>query len=236
MSQCKYDTEEIVELYKSGMSGQDVADEVGCSSKTVYKHLDKAGVERRTRSDYSGILTVDYSEEYPANDMAKMYKNGLTLRDVASEFNISPTIAKRCINSVGVTTEREMVEMPNVKERYESGESTADLAECYDCHPSTVVHRLNTLDADIQRGNKYAYYFIQTGGYEYWMDHHRGERSMIPVHRLAAVAWFGYDSVVGNDIHHKNHIPWDNREDNLEPMTHSEHSTYHNNVRWGNIE
>lgn len=49
----------------------------------------------------------------------------------------------------------------------------------------------------------------------------------VRIHRLAAVAWFGYDAVVGNDIHHKNGIPWDNREGNLQPLSPSEHKALH---------
>lgn len=54
-----------------------------------------------------------------------------------------------------------------------------------------------------------------------------GTPTFLAVHRLAAVAWFGYDAVAGEQIHHKNNIPWDNREENLEPMTRSEHWQHH---------
>jgi len=47
------------------------------------------------------------------------------------------------------------------------------------------------------------------------------------VHRLAAVAWFGFDAVKNKHVHHKNGIPWDNRECNLEPISPEEHNTIH---------
>jgi hypothetical protein len=50
---------------------------------------------------------------------------------------------------------------------------------------------------------------------------------MVKIHRLAAVAWFGYEAVVGKDVHHVSGIPWDNREDNLEPLDPSEHRRRH---------
>jgi len=47
------------------------------------------------------------------------------------------------------------------------------------------------------------------------------------VHRLLAVAEYGYENVCDNVIHHKNGIRWDNRPDNIEVMTRSEHSKLH---------
>lgn len=46
-------------------------------------------------------------------------------------------------------------------------------------------------------------------------------------HRLLSVAWFGLDELKGNIVHHKNRIPWDSRESNLELMTHLEHINEH---------
>ena len=65
-------------------------------------------------------------------------------------------------------------------------------------------------------------------GYEAWRHRHRGDRWWVVVHRLAAVAWFGYEAVAGNVIHHKNGCKFDNREENLEPMSNSAHTTIHN--------
>ena len=47
------------------------------------------------------------------------------------------------------------------------------------------------------------------------------------LHRLTAVAWYGWDEVVGRDIHHKNSIGWDNREENIEPIDREEHMLIH---------
>lgn len=52
---------------------------------------------------------------------------------------------------------------------------------------------------------------------------------VVKIHRLAAVAWFGFDAVVNKDVHHENNIPWDNREENLIPMDKSEHMRLHEN-------
>lgn len=51
----------------------------------------------------------------------------------------------------------------------------------------------------------------------------------VRIHRLAAVAWFGWDAVVDRHVHHENGVPWDNREENLKPMTPTEHAEIHTN-------
>jgi len=42
-------------------------------------------------------------------------------------------------------------------------------------------------------------------------------------HRLCAVAWFGWNVVEGNDVHHRVNIPWLNTESNLLPIPGAEH-------------
>jgi hypothetical protein len=60
--------------------------------------------------------------------------------------------------------------------------------------------------------------------YEVWND--AGKRE-VPVHRLLAVAEYGFDAVCGMDVHHKNGIGWDNRPANIELMEHGEHTQHH---------
>jgi len=60
--------------------------------------------------------------------------------------------------------------------------------------------------------------------YEVWVDDNRQVR----VHRLLAVAEFGFDAVADCDVHHINGIGWDNRPENIEVLTRSEHSALHN--------
>lgn len=63
-------------------------------------------------------------------------------------------------------------------------------------------------------------------GYEKW--HHNGQR--VYVHRLLAVAEYGFDTVCDNVVHHKNGIPWDNRLENIEALPQPEHHGEHTKV------
>ena len=47
------------------------------------------------------------------------------------------------------------------------------------------------------------------------------------IHRLTAVAEYGFESVAGKQVHHRNGVKWDNRPANLELLSRSEHTTEH---------
>lgn len=64
-------------------------------------------------------------------------------------------------------------------------------------------------------------------GYECWEHKYDNEVSPVLVHRLLAVAEFGFDSVVDKQVHHKNGIPWDNRPDNIQVVTVRDHARIH---------
>lgn len=58
-------------------------------------------------------------------------------------------------------------------------------------------------------------------------------RYSVPVHRLVAVAEYGFAEVAGMDVHHKNNHPSDNSPGNLEVLSAVEHSRWHAEDRWG---
>lgn len=109
------------------------------------------------------------------------------------------------------------------------GYSTKEIAEETDCTPPTARTWLRKYDLYVPTPREERPpYFGHNHGYEYWQHNTGGEKMSVRVHRLAAVAWFGFDAVAENIIHHKNRIPWDNREENIVPMDRGEHQRYHN--------
>lgn len=64
-------------------------------------------------------------------------------------------------------------------------------------------------------------------GYELVENRHNDELSTVSLHRLLAVHKYGFDAMRGKVVHHKNDIPWDNREENIELMTAAEHAVHH---------
>lgn len=68
----------------------------------------------------------------------------------------------------------------------------------------------------------------------YWRatSHHKEDGEWVTksvrIHRLIAIAEYGFEAVCNNLVHHKNGIPWDNRPGNLEVMSRSKHQRIHN--------
>lgn len=71
------------------------------------------------------------------------------------------------------------------------------------------------------------YFGLSVDGYEIWRSKHLDQRYQVFVHRLMAVAEWGFDSVCDKVIHHKNSIGWDNRIENIETTTQEEHVRKH---------
>lgn len=64
-------------------------------------------------------------------------------------------------------------------------------------------------------------------GYELFKSSYGGEQNQVYVHRLCAVAWFGIDAIKESEVHHKNGITWDNRQENIGTLSESEHKKLH---------
>lgn len=117
---------------------------------------------------------------------------------------------------------------------YEEKMSIGDIASKLDCTRDKVrywmdkhdVERRSQLEA-IRIKNPVVKMSTGAHGYERFQHQHKNESFRVQHHRLLAVAEYGIDSIDGKVIHHKNEIPWDNRIENIEPMTRAEHASEH---------
>lgn len=127
-----------------------------------------------------------------------------------------------------------------LREKYwENGLTTGEIADECDVYRSTIVRAMqrngvetrNMSDYDPAEYTRAAHRARQkiprldttVNGYE--RIRHQGKECKH--HRLLAVAWFGWDAVVGNHVHHRNGVRWDNREENLRPMDPDDHRRHH---------
>ncbi|MDL5361311.1 hypothetical protein [Halalkalicoccus sp. NIPERK01] len=77
---------------------------------------------------------------------------------------------------------------------------------------------------------------IHDKGYEVWDEGYDGNSPTIYVHRLAAVAWYGFEEVCSSQIHHQSEVPWLNIDGNdwselgIVPLSRAEHKKEHYRV------
>lgn len=123
-----------------------------------------------------------------------------------------------------------------LKEKYhDEGFTQKEIAEMFGVNKTTISTHMKRNGIDTNEGYEWcenggASYYMDVNGYMRWESSHNGETDYVAAHRLLAVAEFGYEEVVGNDVHHNNNIPWDNRPANIEVLTHAEHTALHNEV------
>jgi len=117
---------------------------------------------------------------------------------------------------------------------FDEGLNQEEMGDRLGCTRRTIAEWFSRHGIEGRKGaprREYAYYETHVLGYERWQNLTTPDRGKVcKVHRLAAVAWFGYGAVVDNHVHHKNGIPWDNREENFELLSPSDHMKTHHEV------
>lgn len=128
-----------------------------------------------------------------------------------------------------------------VERRY----STTTCGEMLGCAAGTISDWLKRYGIEardieeakaLERRRAPAYFRTDQRGYEAWEHTYQGEKYHVYVHRLLAVAEYGFDAVAGNVVHHKHGIRWTNWGDAIELMDRSDHNSYHFKKVWGNEE
>jgi transposase len=120
-----------------------------------------------------------------------------------------------------------------LKEMYiERGMSMLEIAREFDVMDGTIHqwlkrHGIETRSREESIKRAGCNFRTNTNGYEEWYTDIDCERYHIKHHRLLAVAKYGVEYVKDMDVHHKNEIKWDNRFENIELMTVSEHRSLH---------
>ena len=121
--------------------------------------------------------------------------------------------------------------------------SLPEIGDICDVDPSTIHYHMEK--HDIERRDESVdsipSLYMSTKGYELFKVEVNGESHTVRHHRLIAVAHHGFGELCSKDVHHKSGIPWDNRPDNLEVLSRSEHLRRENSDRreklseWGKM-
>jgi len=103
------------------------------------------------------------------------------------------------------------------------GLTMQEIADHLGCSKGTIHRWMRRHDIESKKQGRASGIMLKqhVRGYEYFMETRDGQTAKVYVHRLCALAWFGK---VGEHVHHKNGVPWDNREENIKNMQASEHA------------
>lgn len=118
---------------------------------------------------------------------------------------------------------------------YNQGYSPKEIATELGCHYTTIYSWLKKFGIEFQDPKeKPPTIWTDKDGYVRVRSEYKGEDYNFQLHRLLAVAEFGYEAVCGNEVHHKNRIPWANWGGNLELLSKEEHGRISAFDRWKN--
>jgi hypothetical protein len=108
-----------------------------------------------------------------------------------------------------------------------------EIAERFGCCERTIVKWMSRLKVPTTHDIGVCHHIEERDGeleYEKWMEN--GCRTSVLVHRLLAVAEYGFEAVAGSEVNHRNKRRFDNRPANLELLSESDHSDLHTNEVW----
>lgn len=208
------------------LTDPEIADVAEVTSETIFRWRHKFGIERVPQGE-----ATYRDEEWLRNRVSE----GMTDEEIANEVDAgSSTITSwRENHGIPPTYAFRRPDPDEVKRLYfDEKMSFADIAKELGLSSHSQVQdcfERNGFEAR-RRG---AAVSLSRGPHK--MHTHHGYELFKPssdeqafVHKLAAVAWFGFGSVKNKQVHHWSGVPWDNREDNLSPLTASEHTALHN--------
>lgn len=109
------------------------------------------------------------------------------------------------------------------------GLSAEQIAERLDCSKASVLRWMQKhgIDRRRQKTERPPGITMHSGGYERVSVTINGESKGVLLHRLLAVAVYGFEVVQEHDVHHKKNIPWLNTPENLELVSKEDHPSKH---------
>lgn len=238
------DEELLRTLYhEQDYSLKDIAEELECDKSTIGDWFQRHGIEYDSyRSDGpwrdEDILRELYHEE------------GMSMREVADELDCNYATIYTWFQKHNIEHHNQNEGGPWQDEEelrrlyYEEKMSAVEISEHFDCGASTIEKWMNRFEferrdiGEIRRrssryGTTHAGYQTESDGYVRVRSHFNKTTLQAYLHRLLAVSEYGYDAVAEKHVHHKNHIPWDNRPENIELVKPGEHTSHHLEVRYG---
>lgn len=174
-----------------------------------------------------------------------------TVSELADIFDCSAGTVSRWMGKFGIETRDRRVKYPKLEDKewlqekyHNENMSITEISELIDSSRMPVQRALKRHGIDAHsHGYKvkkqHPSFRLHSQGYVEVYSHYQydddgtQEVDWLRLHRLLAVAEYGFDAVANHEVHHKNNIPWDNRPGNIELLTKEEHALHHFTERGG---
>jgi predicted DNA-binding protein YlxM (UPF0122 family) len=157
------------------------------------------------------------------DELRRLYVDeGLDQPEISDIYDVSQATISRWIRKHNIT--RPLDDEDYLREKYwEENMSLSEIADEIGCWKGSVGKAMER--HGIERREMLSNPSIHTNIYGH--EYSSSQSDHVYIHRLLAVAEYGVEKVKGNDIHHINGVPWDNRPDNIEPLSREEHNRIH---------
>lgn len=190
------------------------------------------------------------SDEYPWRDKERLERlyieEDMTQPEIAEKWDCGATTVSKWLRKFDIKTrtpsdwKREYPQLWDeewLREKYqEEGLTAPGVADIVGCSENAVLnaveeqgipkHSQGIVNKTIHPSFDYNRGYMRATAHNY-DDGEQVGTDTIRVHRLVAVAKYGFDALKGKVVHHKNGVKWDNRPCNLEIMAQSEHMERH---------
>ena len=143
------------DLYISGKSLREVAEEIGCTSTTVLRHLRAQGVQTRSRSE---ALSLDLD----TSTLLAAYNEGVALSTIAEQMGCSTTAIKSRLVDLEApprpraTHQKVVLNEELLIEKYLSGLPSTALQRTFKCSYATILKRLRAQGITIRDAGSYS--------------------------------------------------------------------------------
>lgn len=232
------DEGELRRLYiDEDMTQVEIAEELGVSDSTISNWIRHFGIEKEPDypwRDADRLRELYWNKEHSIHEIADRWD---THGNIIHRWMRRHDIPRRQFDR----SEREFYDKELLERLYwDEGLSQRQIAERFgetQVAVSDVMIELGVNTRGFAEGGwvakrvNRAYFRTNRDGYEIAGSRCGDETFRVSIHRLVAVAEYGFEEVSKGVVHHRNEIPWDNRPSNLEVMSDREHKRHHAKTR-----
>lgn len=130
----KTTTEEMAELYRKGLSLQQIGERFGMTREAVRQRLQKAGVDRRSNKIEPQVGKIDESE------LRRLYGSGESLSEIGKHFAVSNRVIKEALKFYKIPERHRRGKWGELFRNLKVGESR--IVESKLKHPHLTLHGL----------------------------------------------------------------------------------------------